>query len=67
MRMPSRPPPAEGFLGQECTYCGRVVKALRGMSLVCIPREVPMVWRLYHSGCAEEEREAEMSRLLGGR
>jgi len=62
-----RPPPAQGFVGQACTFCGQAVQSVRGLSLVCIPREVPMVWRLYHSGCVEEENEAVMSRLLGGR
>jgi hypothetical protein len=65
--MRTRPPATEGFIGQACAYCGRAVESARGLSLVCTPRERPPVWRLYHSGCVEEEREADMSRLLGGR
>ncbi len=63
----TRHPKPEVFIGQACTYCGREVKSLKGMSLVCIPRERPLVWRPYHAGCFEEEQEAMMSRVLGGR
>ncbi len=65
--MRTRPPPAEAFIGQACTFCGRAVESVRGLSLVCIPSEVPLAWRLYHSGCVDDELEAKMSRLLGGR
>ncbi len=65
--MRTRPPAPVEFIGQACTYCGRPVESVRGLSLVCMPREVPLVWRVYHSGCVEEENEAVMSRLLGGR
>jgi hypothetical protein len=62
-----RPPPAEEFVGQACTYCRQAVENPIGFSLLCRPQEHPLVWRPYHSCCVDEENEAVMSRLLGGR